>query len=58
VLRLCDAVGARSIREFDDRFAMTQSLFNWCQDLEMALQNGGSMTRSCARRGCGAPAQS
>jgi hypothetical protein len=20
---------------------MTQSLFNWCQDLEMALQNGG-----------------
>ena len=41
VLRLCDAVGARSIREFDDRFPMTQSLFNWCQDLEMALQNGG-----------------
>jgi hypothetical protein len=41
VLRLCDAVDARSIREFDDRFPMTQSLFNWCQDLEMALQNGG-----------------
>jgi len=41
VLRMCDATGARSIREFDDRFPMTQSLFNWCQDLEMALQNGG-----------------
>lgn len=41
VLRLCDAVSARSIGEFDDRFPMTQSLFNWCQDLEMALQNGG-----------------
>ena len=41
VLRMCDAIGARSIREFDDRFPMTQSLFNWCQDLEMALQNGG-----------------
>jgi hypothetical protein len=41
VLRLCDAVGGRSMREFDDRFPMTQSLFNWCQDLELALQNGG-----------------
>ncbi len=51
VLRMCDATGARSIREFDDRFPMTQSLFNWCQDLEMALQNGGNMTRSCGRHG-------
>jgi hypothetical protein len=41
VLRMCDAIGAGSIREFDDRFPMTQSLINWCQDLEMALQNGG-----------------
>lgn len=41
VLRLCDTVSARSIEEFDDRFPMTQSLFNWCQDLEMALHNGG-----------------
>lgn len=41
VLWVCDAIGARSIREFDYRFPMTQSLFNWCQDLEMALQNGG-----------------
>src|SRR5260370_42018142 len=38
---MCDAIGARSIREFAGRFPMTQSLFNWCQDLEMALQNGG-----------------
>ncbi len=27
VLRLCDATGISSIREFDDRFPMTQSLF-------------------------------
>jgi tetratricopeptide (TPR) repeat protein len=40
-MRLCDAAGIGSIREFDDRFPMTQYLFNWCQDLEMALQNGG-----------------
>jgi hypothetical protein len=40
VLRMCNAIGARSITEFDDRFPMTQSLFNWSQDLEMALQNG------------------
>lgn len=40
VLRMCDSIGARSIREFDDRFPMTQYLSNWCQDLEMALQNG------------------
>ena len=33
VLRLCDAAGAGSIDEFDDRFPLTQSLFNWCQDL-------------------------
>jgi hypothetical protein len=41
VLRMCDAVGARSIGEFDARFPMTQFLCNWCQDLEMVLQNGG-----------------
>ena len=41
VLWICDAIGAGSIREFDDRFPMMQSLFNWCQDFEMALQNGG-----------------
>ena len=41
VLRLCDATGISSIGEFDDRFPMTQSLFNWSQDLEMALENAG-----------------
>jgi tetratricopeptide (TPR) repeat protein len=41
VLRLCDAAGARSIEGFDDRFPMTQSLYNWSQDLEEALWNAG-----------------
>ncbi|HLM88218.1 MAG TPA: SEC-C metal-binding domain-containing protein [Streptosporangiaceae bacterium] len=41
VLRLCDAAGIGSVREFDDRFPMTQSLFNWSQDLEIALHNAG-----------------
>ncbi len=41
VLRLCDATGISSIQEFDDRFPMTQFLFNWSQDLEMALENAG-----------------
>jgi hypothetical protein len=41
VLRLCDAAGIGSIGEFDDRFPLTQSLFNWSQDLEMALENAG-----------------
>ena len=42
VLRLCDATGISSIGEFDDRFPLTQSLFNWSQDLEMALENAGT----------------
>ena len=41
VLRLCDATGISSIEEFDDRFPLTQSLFNWSQDLEIALDNAG-----------------
>ena len=41
VLRLCDATGVRSIEEFDDRFPMTQSLYNWSQDLEDALWGSG-----------------
>ena len=45
VLRLCDATGISSIEEFDDRFSLTQSLFNWVQDLEMALQNAGQDNR-------------
>ena len=45
VLRLCDAAGISSIEEFDDRFPLTQSLFNWSQDLEMALENAGRDNR-------------
>jgi SEC-C motif len=41
VLRLCDATGIGSIDEFDDRFSLTQSLFNWISDLEMELGNAG-----------------
>ncbi len=41
VLRLCDLSGIDSIRAFDDRFSMYQSLFNWSQDLEDALGNAG-----------------
>ena len=41
VLRLCDATGISSITEFDDRFPMTQFLFNWSQDLVMALEDAG-----------------
>jgi tetratricopeptide (TPR) repeat protein len=39
VLRLCDVSGVGSIEEFDERFPLTQSLYNWSQDLEMALEN-------------------
>lgn len=45
VLRLCDATDIRSIAEFDDRFPMTQSLYNWSQDLEDALWNAGLRDR-------------
>ena len=41
VLRLCDATGIASIEEFDDRFPMTQCLYNWSQDFEAALWNAG-----------------
>jgi tetratricopeptide (TPR) repeat protein len=41
VLRLCDAAGIGSIEDFDDRFPLTQSLYNWSQDLEMALESAG-----------------
>src|SRR5437762_4160958 len=41
VLRLCDATGISSIEEFDERFPLTQSLFNWSQDFEIALDNAG-----------------
>ncbi|HEY7811642.1 MAG TPA: SEC-C metal-binding domain-containing protein [Nakamurella sp.] len=41
LLRLCDAAGIGSIEEFDDRLPLTQSLYNWSQDLEDALWNAG-----------------
>jgi uncharacterized protein YchJ len=41
VVRLCDLTGIDSIRAFDDRFSMYQSLFNWSGDLEDALWNAG-----------------
>ncbi len=41
VVRLGDLTGIDSIREFDGRFSMCQSLFNWSQDLEDALGNAG-----------------
>jgi len=41
VLRLCDAAGITTIAGFDQRFPLTQSLFNWNQDLEMELGNAG-----------------
>jgi len=41
MLRLCDAAGITTIAGFDEQFPMTQSLFNWNQDLEMELGNAG-----------------
>jgi len=49
VLRLCDLTGIDSIRGFDDRFPMYQSLFNWSQDLEDALWNAGLEDRELLR---------
>ena len=41
VLSLCDATGIGSIDEFDGRFPLTQSLYNWLSDVEMELWNAG-----------------
>jgi tetratricopeptide (TPR) repeat protein len=41
VVRLCEITEIHSIEKFDDRFPMTQSLFNWSQDLEDALWKVG-----------------
>ena len=41
VLKLLDTTGIRSIQAFDDRFPLTQSLYNWSQDLEDGLWNAG-----------------
>ena len=45
VLRILDKSGRQSIREFDDRFGGSQSLFNWIQDLESELWNAGLADR-------------
>jgi tetratricopeptide (TPR) repeat protein len=45
VLHLLDKSGMQSIREFDERFRGTQSLFNWIQDLEDELWNAGLENR-------------
>jgi tetratricopeptide (TPR) repeat protein len=41
VLQLLDKGGLQSIREFDERFGGSQSLFNWIQDLQDELWNAG-----------------
>jgi len=41
VLHILDKAGMRSIKEFDDRFGGSQSLYNWVQDLEDELWNAG-----------------
>jgi hypothetical protein len=41
VLHLSDAAGITTVAGFDERFPLTQSLFNWNQDLEMELGNAG-----------------
>jgi len=51
VLRLCDAAGIGSVEEFDDRFPMTQSLYNWSQDLEDALWNAPGLGMGLDRLG-------
>ena len=45
VLRVLDISGMQSIREFDQRFGGTQSLFNWIQDLEDELRTAGREDR-------------
>ncbi len=41
MLHLCDAAGVTTIGGFDERFPLSQSLFNWHQDLELELGNAG-----------------
>ncbi|MFB6347261.1 MAG: tetratricopeptide repeat protein [bacterium] len=42
--------GDRKIRDLDDRYDLTQSLFNWCQDLEQCLLNAGRNHEQYNRR--------
>jgi len=41
MLSIMDSAGMRTVDDFDRAFRGTQSAFNWVQDLEMALANGG-----------------
>src|SRR5579859_678987 len=41
VLKLIQVTGIHSINDFDERFLLTQSLYNWSQDLEDGLWNAG-----------------
>jgi tetratricopeptide (TPR) repeat protein len=41
VVQICELTGIDSIRAFDDRCPMYQSLFNWSGDLQDALWNAG-----------------
>lgn len=45
MLAPCDTAGTASIRGFDDRFPLTQSLYNWLSDIEMELLNAGLRER-------------
>jgi tetratricopeptide (TPR) repeat protein len=49
ILYFCDKADLRSISEFDERFAGTQSLFNWIGDLEIELWNAGIEDRQFLR---------
>ena len=40
-LALAHGAGVKTIRDFDDLFGGTQSIFNWVQDLETELHNAG-----------------
>jgi len=60
VVRLCELTGIASIREFDDRFSMYQSPFNWsrtrrtrCGAPGARIQSSCARGSRCARRRCG-----
>jgi hypothetical protein len=55
VLRLRDATGIGSIDEFDDRFPLAQSLYNWLSDVEMELWNEGVNNREFLTARIGLP---
>jgi hypothetical protein len=42
IIKQIAAPPMRNVREFDTAHPLTQSVFNWCQDLEMELQNAAA----------------